>query len=458
MSSLSQKKQGIPANSVMLPMIGVLTALHVVIIVLIFNINTSSMHLSQLMQSAGTHTADATSLLAGSSLMSETTSNYVLMPLTEDGEPNTFPLLAYANELTVDRRGDQVLERFRSYDVSEEAFALLSAAAVSANYMMEQQVHAISLVRTVYPLPDQPPLNTIPVRELTEEERALSDGEKLSVARYLILSSEYARNKQAVSQNVNACVDSMNAASAKVVAETSRRIAALRVMLWAATLSIIVILILNFVILYRQLILPLGAFVRLIETDDALQDGKGLREVRLLAAAYNRLLKRRAGLESILRTAAETDALTGLPNRYGFEQYLLESGQSGYAIAVFLFDINYLKTTNDTLGHSAGDKLIRSAADCIYECFGSPDENNCFRFGGDEFAAVEKNSTPERVAEMVERFKAAQERRGISISWGYAFTEEIGTTTFKKLMDEADKQMYARKVEMHRGLEVRDRR
>ena len=75
---------------------------------------------------------------------------------------------------------------------------------------------------------------------------------------------------------------------------------------------------------------------------------------------------RRAGLESILRTAAETDALTGLPNRYGFEQYLLESGQSGYAMAVFLFDINYLKTTNDTKGHAAGDDLIRSAAECIY--------------------------------------------------------------------------------------------
>ena len=409
------------------------------------------MRLSQQMQSAGVHTADATSLLAGSSLLSETTSNFVLMPLAEEGEVNTFPLLAYANELSVERRGDQVLERFRGYHVSEEAFELLSAAAVSANYMMVQQIHAISLVRAVYPLPDQPPLNAIPVRELTEEEKALSDEEKLAEARFLILNSEYARNKQAVSQNVNACVGSMNAASAQAVAETSRRIAVLRVLLWIVTLSIVVILVLNFVILYRQLILPLGAFVRLIETDEALQDGKGLREVRLLASAYNRLLKRRAGLESILRTAAETDALTGLPNRYGFEQYLLESGQSGYAIAVFLFDINYLKTTNDTLGHSAGDKLIRSAAECIYECFGMPGESNCFRFGGDEFAAVEKNCTSERLAEMVERFEAAQQRRGISISWGHAFTEEIGNTTFKNLMEEADKKMYAMKQEFHKS-------
>ena len=452
MKDTLKKKQGHSANAVMLPIIAVLAALHLSIVILIFSMNTTSMQLSRQMQQAGHHAEVATSLLAGSSLMSESCSHFVLMPLTEEGEVNTFPLIAYANELGVDRRGDQVVEKFRAFPVSEEAFRRISDAAQSANYLMENQLHAISLVGSVYPIPDKQELDAIQLRELSAEELAMPDEQKLSAARSLILNSEYSRNKQAVSENVYACVDSMNEESGRAVSATARQIAALRALLWIATAAVILILILNFVILYRQMIFPLGAIVRLIETDDSLNDSIGLREIRLLSSAYNRLLKRRAGLESILRTAAETDALTGLPNRYGFEQYLLESGQSGYSMAVFLFDINFLKTMNDTKGHAAGDDLIRSAAECIHDCFGVIDENNCFRFGGDEFAAVEKNCSTEKLEQMVTRFEEAQKQRNISISWGYAYTDEIGDTTFKKLMDEADRQMYARKEAIHKKM------
>ncbi len=442
-------ERGISANTVMLPIIGVLAALYIVIIILIIHINSTGMGVSQLMQMSSDYTENATALLAGSSLMAETSMNFIMMPLAENGTVNVYPLIAYANELGIDRRGDQVVERFRGYDVSAEAFHLIVAAADSANFLMDAQIHAISLVCADYPLPDRPPLNMIPLRELTAEEQAMSAEERLAAARRLFLNSEYSQHKQAVSENVNACVASIKATNGYVIAETSRHFEVDRILLWISMIVVIAIMAFNFFVLYRWLILPLDDYVRLIDTDETLDDGKGLREVRLLAGAYNRLLKRRDGLESILRSAAETDTLTGLPNRYGFEQYLLESGRSGYSLAVFLFDINYLKVTNDTLGHAAGDKLIRSAADCIRECFGLEDENNCFRFGGDEFAAVEKNCAREKIDRMVKHFELSQAERGISISWGYAFTEEIGNTTVKKMMDEADKHMYERKEKMH---------
>ena len=126
-----------------------------------------------------------------------------------------------------------------------------------------------------------------------------------------------------------------------------------------------------------------------------------------------------------------------------------ESGESGYSMAVLLFDINYLKTTNDTMGHLAGDKLIRDAAECIASCFGDGKESNCFRFGGDEFAAVVKNCTPETIRSKVERFQEAEKQHNVSISLGYAYAEEIGETTFKQLLDEADRQMYANKKAAH---------
>ena len=215
--------------------------------------------------------------------------------------------------------------------------------------------------------------------------------------------------------------------------------------MWAVTLTIIAILTVTFVLLFTQLILPLGKMARTILSGSAPNETDGFREVRLLAAAYNDVRNRRDALDNILRSAAETDALTKLPNRYRFEQYVLEAEESGYSVAVLLFDVNYLKSTNDTLGHLAGDKLLVSAAECISRCFGE----NCFRFGGDEFAAIVRDCTPESIEKMISQFEEAEKEQNISISYGYAYTDEIGNTSFKKLLNEADKKMYAHKEYIH---------
>ena len=421
----SNKKDvgGIPAKKIVIPIILVLTFLHISIIATIMMVNKTSSELSSIMQKSGEYVSDATSLLAGSSLLSETSSNFILMPVAA-----------------------QVAERFKSYDVSPEVKEAISQAAESAEFMMESQLKAISLMSAVYPYPDIMPLRNIPVAELTEEEQSMSSAQKESSARLLLLGSVYALHTQTVSQQVNTAVGMIQAASGAHAAAAQQRITKLRSSLWAITGSIIVILSATFICLHTQLLAPLDAFVHLISSSSPLDDTKGLNEVRQVANAYNTLLKRRDALDAILRSAAETDALTNMPNRYRFEQYMLESGESGYSLAVLLFDINYLKKTNDTYGHLAGDKLIRDAASCISSCFGE----NCFRFGGDEFAAVVKDCTPEMVQEMIERFKVAEQEKNVSISLGYAFTEEIGNTTLRSLLDEADKKMYIQKENAHR--------
>ena len=436
---------GVSANALVMPIVVILSVLHVMIIAVIVMINTSSANLSTIMRNAGQYTQEATSLLAGSSLLSETASNYVLMPMTENGEVNVPPLQAYASELGQPRRGEQVLERFRSHKINPEEMELLENAAESADFMLDAQLHAISLVRSVHPLPEIKPLTDIPIIELTEEEQAMTDAQKLAAARTLILGSVYGMNKQSVSQNVNACVGVLQSTSERMAAQLSRRISLLRVILWGITISIVIVLIVTFATLYRQLLSPLGRFVTLIPEDVPLDETRGFREVRLVAAAYNDVLTRRNALDNILRSAAETDALTNLPNRYRFEQYLLESESSGYSMAVLLFDVNFLKKTNDTEGHLAGDRLLRTAADCISSCFGE----NCFRFGGDEFAAIVKDCTPEAIEDMVKRFEETEKAQNVSISLGYAYAEEVGQTSFQKLLDEADQKMYAQKKEMH---------
>ena len=441
------KVSGVPAKKLVAPIVGVLVVLHLLIIVTIFMINSASSSLSTIMQNAGRYNQDATSLLAGSSLLSETSGNFVLMPRAENGEVNVAPLSAYAQELTQDRRGEQVLARFQNYDVPEEAREYLAVAAESADNMLQAQLHAIALIRSVYPTPALPQLASIPDYPLTDEELAMSDAQRESAARTLVLGTVYGLNKQSVSQNVNACVEVMQAASSRQAAVTARQLGMLRAIMWTVTLTIIAILTVTFLTLQKQVIRPLVGFAEMIPAGCELDERHGVREVRLVASAYNGVRKRRDALDTILRSAAETDALTNLPNRYRFEQYMLESKESGYSVAVVLFDVNYLKVTNDTQGHLAGDKLLISAAECIAKCFGE----NCFRFGGDEFAAVVKDCTPESIEVMIRRFQEAEKEKNVSISLGYAYTDEIGSTSFKKLLDEADQKMYEQKELTHSG-------
>lgn len=205
----------------------------------------------------------------------------------------------------------------------------------------------------------------------------------------------------------------------------------------------------TFFLFFRWLILPLRTYAGQITSDQSMNQASGIREMRLVVKAYNALLKRHNQLESILRSAAETDALTDLPNRYSLEHYLLEIGESGGAIAVLLFDVNYLKRTNDTKGHIAGDQLLRTAGACIRECFETADKGHCYRIGGDEFAAVLRDCSEEDVKSRIERFSLVTEREGISVSVGYAFAEKADENSFEKLVKKADRYMYAQKKRIH---------
>jgi diguanylate cyclase (GGDEF)-like protein len=98
----------------------------------------------------------------------------------------------------------------------------------------------------------------------------------------------------------------------------------------------------------------------------------------------------RATVDDLERQATH-DALTGLPNRIGLPQRIEAAAASaratGQVCAVFFIDVDHLKTVNDTLGHGAGDALIRATADRLRARVG----DRVTRFGGDEFVVVVGN-------------------------------------------------------------------
>lgn len=168
-----------------------------------------------------------------------------------------------------------------------------------------------------------------------------------------------------------------------------------------------------------------------------------------LVTAFNRLWSNRNKLESILRAVAENDVLTGLPNRYCMQRDLLRNDVNGNTMAVLLFDVDFLKRVNDTEGHLAGDNLICATADCIKECFGTENACNCYRIGGDEFVVLMFGCDEAAVRTRIDRFKMILKDKNITVSVGYAYTDNADNNSFVELMEEADRSMYENKRYIH---------
>ena len=162
----------------------------------------------------------------------------------------------------------------------------------------------------------------------------------------------------------------------------------------------------------------------------------------------------------------DTDVLTGLFSRNAYSRTLKKLDSAGPLpkdLAAFTIDINGLKTVNDSLGHEAGDELIRGAAACIVNAFGTG--RSCYRTGGDEFVVL----TPMSREEAGDAIKALDQEtrrwrgdkvKSLSVSAGFALSQDFDELTSEALVRESDKAMYKAKAAYYRkaGRDRRNRR
>ena len=109
------------------------------------------------------------------------------------------------------------------------------------------------------------------------------------------------------------------------------------------------------------------------------------------AFASSRRRRREVSAANVQLThAANHDLLTGLANRSYFRQLIQaalgEAVDSGKRCAILFVDLDHFKWVNDTLGHNAGDEVLRHVAHCLQDVAGGA--AHAVRLGGDEFAIV----------------------------------------------------------------------
>jgi len=179
-------------------------------------------------------------------------------------------------------------------------------------------------------------------------------------------------------------------------------------------------------------------------------EGKGRTILRAIRYAIER--KR---TDKRLTYLAQYDNLTGVPNREFFtdqlDRAIARARRAGSKIALFYLDLDQFKSVNDTLGHEAGDALLKGAADRLQEAIRSGDV--LARLGGDEFAIIVENLERARHAEAIARHLIASFDEPFELSGRkLSITPSIGitvypddSTTAVALLKNADIAMYKAK-------------
>lgn len=161
-----------------------------------------------------------------------------------------------------------------------------------------------------------------------------------------------------------------------------------------------------------------------------------------------------------LQQEAETDSLTGLPNRGMFDHMLLRRVEANrlldsptHTMGVLMVDLDRFKNVNDTYGHAAGDEVLRSIGRVLDRT--TRGEDMPARYGGEEFVILLSQANEFEIGIVADRLRANVEAAEIELadgsllpvtaSVGGALFGEIDNETPESLMARADRRLYQSK-------------
>ena len=168
----------------------------------------------------------------------------------------------------------------------------------------------------------------------------------------------------------------------------------------------------------------------------------------------------------LLEMQANTDYLTGLPNKFIFDltgnNSFREYKENGRSFTFFMFDLNNYKYINDELGHLAGDEILKLIARNMRNCIG--DYDILGRFGGDEFYLFTETTDKKELNTLIDNLiKAVEETTFIedfNIKFGFCagavIVKEGEFNSFEDIVRLADDRLYKAKnmIKRENGLSL----
>jgi diguanylate cyclase (GGDEF)-like protein len=200
---------------------------------------------------------------------------------------------------------------------------------------------------------------------------------------------------------------------------------------------------------------PLGMIAVLPKNNDEYNDEK----IELLSTVSNILAMSLKNAQEYhkLKEMAVKDALTGIINRKGFQGFIQKEFHSAKRyhrpLSLIMIDVDNFKKINDSLGHQAGDVVLRELAGCLMGSIRQADIVS--RYGGDEFVILLPN-TDIKQAEMLSKrvlsdvgkhvFEWESKKLNIKISCGISTAGDLKNhETEKDLISKADERLYCAK-------------
>lgn len=142
---------------------------------------------------------------------------------------------------------------------------------------------------------------------------------------------------------------------------------------------------------------------------------------------HHALLQQNEESRQVLEALANKDGLTGLMNRRHFmqtaEMELQRAQRYRRPVTVAMADLDYFKRLNDTYGHAAGDAVLRAFAEQVRETLRQSDL--VCRYGGEEFAFLFPEISPDETARLAERLRVACVAHAVPLPDGRSVTATV---------------------------------
>lgn len=159
-------------------------------------------------------------------------------------------------------------------------------------------------------------------------------------------------------------------------------------------------------------------------------------------------LDRRAREEEALLETIEVDELTSVLTRLTGQQRILEASQTHRRLCLCMVDLDGLKYVNDNLGHKEGDRYLRTVAEILAQCCRQDKDVVC-RYGGDEFllafVGAELSNARQRMKSVTATLDQRAKEIELPMVLSYGVAQWEPGESFEKVLERADREMYAMK-------------